>query len=414
MRPWCPIAVVTAVMTVPTACRHDATSQLAAAPGPRSGHALETTASTGVPEAIPGHGERASPSTRATLPAAAAATTNDQTAGPRYSFGELGTLGGATSVAYDVNNLGIVVGCADTRSAGEAHAFLWQGGVMQDLGALPGDMRSEALAINDVQQITGCSYAAGGSSRGFFFQAGVMQDLGSLGGSTWGRGLNQVGQVVGEFEVREDHRLYVELVPHAFTWQAGTLTDLAQSFKDPSTSACAINDSDQIVGYSNCRCEATPGPRAYLWQAGLVTYLGSFGGRSSRAWAVNSVGQIVGEAEVLATVQGRPLYTMTAFLWQNGQMIQLDTLARGEACARDINEVGQIVGWSEMADGSLHAVIWDQGRLHDLNYAIPANSGAILRKAHGVSDSGQIVGECELQRVRRAFLLTPVEVAASR
>ncbi len=200
-------------MAVSMACRPDGMSHLAVGGGPRSGRVLETASPTGVRKSVPIFNERGSPNAPATLPATSDAVTSDRTGRPHDSVNELGTLGGANSVAYDVNNLAIVVGSADTRSADAAHAVLWQGGVVQDLGVPPGDMRSQALAIDDVQQIIGCSYTENGPSRGLLLQEGAMQDLGSLGGSTCGRGLNQAGQVVEESEVREDHRLYVALVP---------------------------------------------------------------------------------------------------------------------------------------------------------------------------------------------------------
>jgi probable HAF family extracellular repeat protein len=67
-----------------------------------------------------------------------------------YSGGvmtDLGTLGGANSVAYSINNLGVVVGRSDI-SGGYWHGFSYAGGQMTDLGVLSSGY-SDAYGIND-------------------------------------------------------------------------------------------------------------------------------------------------------------------------------------------------------------------------------------------------------------------------
>jgi probable HAF family extracellular repeat protein len=89
---------------------------------------------------------------------------------PLYTVTDLGTLGGASSGANAINNRGQVVGGSlnatpDPTNPGstELRAFLWQDGVMSDLGTLGGpdayiDSNGNligATAINDHGQITG-------------------------------------------------------------------------------------------------------------------------------------------------------------------------------------------------------------------------------------------------------------------
>ena len=74
---------------------------------------------------------------------------------------------------------------------------------MTDLGTLPGDVVSAAVAINNHGQATGVSADPNGNIRAFLWQNGAMYDLNTLiaGQSTLyllhGFGLNSAGELVG-------------------------------------------------------------------------------------------------------------------------------------------------------------------------------------------------------------------------
>src|SRR5271165_449324 len=94
---------------------------------------------------------------------------------------DLGNLGGKiNNAAFAVNDNEQVVGTSDLPGDNYQHAFLWQKGVMSDLGTLPGDVISVGCGINNRGQVTGVSIDSGGNLRAYLWQNGVMTDLNSL------------------------------------------------------------------------------------------------------------------------------------------------------------------------------------------------------------------------------------------
>ena len=94
---------------------------------------------------------------------------------------DLGNLGGKiNNAAFAMNDNEQVVGTSDLPGDQYQHAFLWQKGVMSDLGTLPGDVISVGCGINNRGQVTGVSIDASGNLRAYLWQNGVMTDLNSL------------------------------------------------------------------------------------------------------------------------------------------------------------------------------------------------------------------------------------------
>lgn len=161
----------------------------------------------------------------------------------------LGTLGGNTSLAYDINAAGQVVGGA-FNGDGVRDPFLWtEGGGMMSLGNLGGPY-SGATSINDNGQVAGFSEDGAGNELAFLWEdsAGIMS-LGTLGGDTSrATDVNNLGQVVGASEDADGNQV-------AFFWSEQTgMIDLMELVKDDVTGwtslfvADGINDAGQIVG----------------------------------------------------------------------------------------------------------------------------------------------------------------------
>ena len=88
--------------------------------------------------------------------------TTEPARGQKVVVTDLGTLGGARSVASGISPAGQVVGWSHTPE-GTTHAFLWDDGMMTDLGTLGGS-GSEANDINASGQVVGWSDTAGNES----------------------------------------------------------------------------------------------------------------------------------------------------------------------------------------------------------------------------------------------------------
>ncbi len=70
---------------------------------------------------------------------------------------------------------------------------------------------------------------------------------------------------------------------------------------------------------------------------------------------------------------------------------ELGALAGGSwSWAYDINEAQQVVGWADAPTGDYHAVLWDDGTMHDLG-----TLGGSRSEAYAINASGQVVGEAQ-------------------
>lgn len=94
---------------------------------------------------------------------------------------------GVPAAAFNINNKGQVVGrilVPDTKEGGVAHAFLWQEGVLTDLGVPAGDDNSEANSLNSHGQIVGDSgvgfIETYRPDRALLWQNGTRFDLNTL------------------------------------------------------------------------------------------------------------------------------------------------------------------------------------------------------------------------------------------
>lgn len=299
---------------------------------------------------------------------------------PRYIAERLGTLGGNSSRSTSINDRGDVVGSSSLAGDAAFRGFVHANGTLIDIGVAGNDACSAANDINDDKQVVGFSdfacegnqrpsiYADGthtylfgffvfgqatsinasgqitgwtgasGENRAFFLSAGSVTHLGTLGGrDSYGYGLNDRGDIVGESATMLPGPTSPNVPRHAFLY-AGTMRDLGTLGGNYSV-AYAINNSGQVTGWSN-----TAGDRerhAYVHTAGVMLDLGTLGGAFSEGTGINDAGWVVGRS---STASGPE----RGFLYVDGSMYDLNELLVSDlagdeiAYPQSINSRGQI------------------------------------------------------------------------
>jgi probable HAF family extracellular repeat protein len=135
----------------------------------------------------------------------------------QYTITDLGTLGGSSSYASAINDLGQVAGAADTAD-GDEHAFRYRGDEMKDLDGAAGS-QSFASGINKYAQVVGLV-----GEHAFLCSGSRMVDLGTLGGtSAEATDINDLSQIVGFAATTND------MAQHAFLYVGGRMRTSARS-----------------------------------------------------------------------------------------------------------------------------------------------------------------------------------------
>jgi probable HAF family extracellular repeat protein len=269
----------------------------------------------------------------------------------------------------------------------KSRAFLWQQGKAIDLGTLPGDRNSSAVAINARGQLVGNSdsgYIPVGihdsflRTHAFLWQHGELIPLATPSPRwKWSEvtDLNDRGQAVGVYSSQKD-----PFGSHAVLWQRGRVTNLGAGDRRFERSwAAAINERGQIVGYVERPYAA--GSVAVRWENGALSKLGprptaKATGVTGEALAVNEPGQVLGDTGFGGS---------GGFLWENGK-----TTALRKLNVAGINDRGQIVGTGgDFYHDNFHARIWQQGKVTDLG----TTPGARQSAAVAINNRGQVIGQ---------------------
>ncbi len=274
---------------------------------------------------------------------------------PDGGMTDLGTLGGTESMAAALNARGDIVGTSST-STGERHAVLWpaSGGIV-DLGTLP-NASTAATDINDAGLVVGNVYGDRFTSRVFQWTAeGGLRELDLPGSEIYVAGLNERVDLTGSFCCGQADVFGMYLaVSRDYFRDLGGVTN-------GSAVGNGLNELKQVVGWDEPRSGIDPPApyqlAPYFWseERGFIV-LGSLGGTYGYANAINDRGYVVGASAVVPNV----CCATHAFVWSSGRgMVDLGGLGGSHHVATSLNERGQVVGFSTPAGTDLvHAVMW--------------------------------------------------------
>ena len=320
------------------------------------------------------------------------------------SLSSIGTIGnGCFNLPNAISSNGTIAGAGDIGVIDPiygplGHAYVWRNGQIVDLGTFGGPF-SLANAVNNRGQATGGAentdpdlWNFGGlvglpsptAWHGFLWQGGILTDLGTLGGpDSAGVVINESGQITG-FSFTNDVPNPTTGIPTVdpFLWHRGRMTDLG-TLGGTFGVGNAVNNGGQVVGFSDLTGDLAN--HAFVWERGVLTDIGTLGGVNSTANWINDAGQVVGSANL-------PDGTHHAFVWWNGKMTDLGTIG-SDPCSNGfhINSSGQVVGTTADCHGTvLHAYLWEQGSMLDLNAFIGPDFTSVEPIA--ISDAGKIVG----------------------
>ncbi len=283
---------------------------------------------------------------------------------------DLGSFGGPQSFAFAINHRGQVAGGANTSVSDpfslfsiffptdrETHAFLWDDGVLHDLGTLGGP-DAMGLYINDRAEVAGISFTdytvksslGTPAVHGFVWNHGKMFDIGTFGGDLSNISFfNNRGQAVGSASLVGD------VASHAFLWERGKLRDLGTLGGTNSTAAW-VSDAGQVVGQANLKGDQQF--HAFSWSNGKMRDLGTLKGDDcSSAFINNASREVVGISEDCALQGAHGFYVKG-----NGPMVEIDSLiVRGPLVTPIqpvyIGEKGDIVELAAFANGEMRTVL---------------------------------------------------------
>lgn len=315
----------------------------------------------------------------------------------KYKVVDTGTSGGPVTFFLDppfrmLNNGGAATGQSDTASLDvfepnvspflnvdpfAPHTFIFRDGIRTDLPVLAPGLGAGPSWINDRGDVVGLGETGQIDPQvgipavvAVLWKDGQIVNLGALAGgfSSSSNAINNRGQIVGASlnGVPDPFSMAgIGIEVRAFLWEKGTMSDLG-TLGGPDAQAILINDRGQVAGISYTSAipnpaTGQPNQHVFLWEKGTMQDLGTLGGTFSGAASLNEGGQVAGTSSITGDVANHP------FLWDGTTMQDLGTLGGRNGAAFAMNQSGDVVGRADVpGSASRHGFLWSNGQMTDL------------------------------------------------
>lgn len=226
------------------------------------------------------------------------------------------------ALANAINDAGVVVGYASRTGDQEAHAVVWRGNIVSWLPVPEGAYASTATSINANGDIAGSVSDGINGTQVAVWSGGSELLLGPRGAAI---GIGGDGTIAANLDG----------FLGAFTWRPGEPAQpLIGVNGGDTTDAWDMNGNNRVVGAS----ASAPGvnPVATAWTSGGPSLLPALtDAPTSRAFAVNNAGAVVGQAYLFHGMS-------VGVVWSEGAVQQLPSSEWTRPM--DVNDAGVIVG----------------------------------------------------------------------
>ena len=257
--------------------------------------------------------------------------------------------GGNYSNAHAINGQGQVVGVWGGGAGNPARAaFLWEDGVMTDLGPLLGTPNSAAADISEDGRVAGwMGQSANTSAHAYVLDGSTIFELGPIPGcaTSGGEAINELGDLCGQgASLPEEPFRWC-----GFLWIDGAFFDIGPIGGNRHSKPTGIAAWRQVVGFSS-----NPHTAGYTWRDNVQTDLSTLVPEDHRVGVVAGIDRY---GRIAASVHAPPLGRGAALLTpittpadlnidcrvdlQDLLLLLLDFGCAGGDCEGDVNQDGQ-------------------------------------------------------------------------